>query len=372
MDSTTFSMFNTACSSPTFQNLAQGYGFGNFSVEFFGSSSGLAFANFTFNWEVWQTGLGPSSDLLTAMEWWSGTLSNGNVNGPYAPIHHRSMRVGIDSTHTWAGYKFFGPGTPSPTLNGEGGYAYVANFQAPACALAPCLLNVPHGVTIDPVGAVWTGLNDSTAQGLQTGYVYDQANYSQGWCTGQAGGCDYGLFWEQSGRYAQPYTNYPTAAAGNVLEEEIYNSYTVCASGTGGKWTMEIINTNTTGVWTKSLCLGEFKPIWAPMIYETPWLKVAGQFFYQQTPKFGPFGQVEFDDAFVNTSTALYSAAYLLLPPPGGCACNIPIQMNEKGTTINAAPSYSTPCGLSFIVLLTTSCQFIGWSSSYYDYNHLP
>lgn len=372
VDSSVLTMFNSACAQSSFQSLAQGFGAGNFSLELYTTAGGVSSSNFTFDWNTWQSGLGPSTGLLVTTEWWTGYLSNGTVAGPTSISPGRSMVNGIHASRAWAGYEYWGPGSTPPALVNESGFADAITFSPPACSGAICQLNVPGNVTIDPVAVTWTGLenvsgNPSGALLLQTGFVYDEANVSASYCTGAVGGCNYTYFWQSGPNFAHPYAGAPHTAHGHWIREQVFFSGYGGVCGTTPRWTTEVTDETIHASHSRSHCL-EFRPTYAPMIYDAPWLNVRGSYAIQQTPK---FGTSELQDSYVSTAATVYSVPTLLTPPPLGTGTSLAYTMSEKFLTYNTQESWSAPCGTSYLPWVAPSCQDVAWLTSMYDYTYV-
>jgi hypothetical protein len=391
--SSAWSMFNTACNTTAFQVLAQGPGAGNFGVEMLAISSGgsstpsvggPSYSNYTFDWQQ-----GNSSAPLADEEWWSGNLSSGHVIGPFINTAIRSMWNGGKPSKMWSGYEWWAPSASNASLpailTSESAWTKIIPFSVPVCSSPPtnCQSNVSAGTTIDPVGVVWTGLNNTSGKArlgmgtlLQTGYVYDAANPSASWCTANKSGCDYGLYWELSPSMAYAYNGAPDGILGDTLREEVFNtvSPTCIVNGKAGTyWATEIddLGPSLPRSVLHAVCLPEFMPLYAPMIYDSPYLQVAGHWHYQQTPQFSHNTPIVFQSGYVarpGTPPTLYPVVTLWGNTPPGY---YKFTMNEKLANPNTNESFVYPCGSSYLGGVSRSCQIIEWINSNYDYTYV-
>jgi hypothetical protein len=380
-------MFNTACNTTAFQVLAQGPGLGNFGLELANAASGSAsapsvpgpkYANYTFDWQQ-----GNATEPLADLEWWSGNISSGTVSGPFINAATRSMRNGGDPGKTWGGEEWWVQGTSgTAVLSNESAWTKIVLFSTPTCPLphTNCQTHVPHNTTIDPVAVVWTGLNTtpgnaSAGKGtsLQTGYVYDAAHPSAAWCIGNVSGCDYGFYFEQSGYLAHGWSGTPRGSPGDIVREEVYNTNSACSTGPGNNWAMEIDDTpllRTPRFLVHTVCLPEFKPLYAPMIYDSPFLKVAGHWQFQQTPQFSSNASVVFQSGYVVVPTippTFYSVVTLWGSSPPSVK---QYTMNEELANSNTNESFVSRCGNVYLPGIQPSCQFVEWINSTYDYTY--
>lgn len=391
VDGTIWTSFVTyICAQSAFQSLLNSTGASNLSLQLYAENStaaliagsgGPIYANITFDWESWVGG-----SLVNDLEWWTIDISNGTVAGPATSVGSATAMVdGVNPYHAWGGNEFYVQSSSGSILSLVNTTSWVriwntssGGFTVPTCTLpyaTNCQVNVPTGVTIDPIASMWTGLTAGSNAGLAaylTGYAYDAASPRAAWCTGFAKGCDYGLFyeWSPAGPVVDPvvpYSGYPHVAANDLLVENVNNTG-ICKSGLP-QWTADITDLTSGRYFHTTRCM-EFTPYFSPMILESPNTTTVAikPVVTQQTPS---FGSVEFYSGALETASGSFISVASLFPSPIGVDTLTTYEMTEYGGTVhsNTATSNTSPCGPAYNAAIATSCQTTTWYNSLYNYN---
>jgi hypothetical protein len=284
-------IFSSLCENSAFDALGASLGARNITLDLYGNSAtGIAYANYSFIWTSWHGGAAYANELS-----WSGRLSTGSISGPIAQSGDVGPTSGSDYTlynsYTWAGWEFW---LGSNTLTGESGDPQVIPMEEPASGTQE---NVPSGVIIDPVGAVWDGLTTvhggSSTSLDQTGYSYDVADPSGSYCiSGQyTGACDYGLWWEFLPTLPYPYSGNPHLGAGLSVGDELDETV---LSNVAGFYNNAIDDYTSGNIWTNTLYTDSWAPTFAEYVIEAFGSQTNGHI--QQIINF-PTLPVNFEDA---------------------------------------------------------------------------
>ena len=368
VDNATISMFRTVCSYTQFQTLVQVWGVANFSLEYYTGHDNVALeaANFTVTWAT-----ANGSVFWGYEEWWSGNLSTATISGPYTMTNAATAVSAalptMSFSKNWAGFNWTVPkpsGAPD-VLTTESAYTQVATIKNPAC----CQHNVGTH-TIDPVAAVWTGLEGAatsdtggTYQLLQTGFVYDTVNPNKNFCAvGGARSCHYGLWWEDltiastltvKRSVAFMYSGTSHARLGDVLQETVFAN----TSAPAGNYTTVVVDVTLNHTWSHTISIPNWTPTAAPFITEAANLSVNRTGFHIQ--QIANFNQTYFEYGVVcgktmgcvRTPTSSYGI----------------ITLEQLASNHNTAEAALATCP-NLLGPKTTNCQIVQWLNSNYDY----
>ena len=348
-------MFALVRGDPRFLSLLGAEGASNFSLGLSYDTRGITSAYYTFNWAA------PSG---AHTEYWVGAVAAGTVSGPFLKSYPLAYTSTTDYTN-WAGWEFWcnpGCGGASTTALGDVQADGVrATISSPPQAPA----NVPNGIFVHAVAAVWVGLSpkaDGSGGLLQTGYETDATNPT--WYS-------YTPWYEF---WPNPQYVYPGATslpAGKYVWESLawqstpgYWLAEVGVMGSGGYGWSQMVNTGTS--WT---------PYYAEQITEA--------YSYTEnvngnptaiTQQIAQFSQVGFGDSFIcsfgngcygTTDYLQYHAGqYNIAQLTQWCAFNF-FGCWSAGLNTNQNWADST-CGFYG----GSGCAQVSWVTSQFDYNY--
>lgn len=308
--------FQTVCTLPGFEGQVGNWTAANFSLEIQAFGTGIQWTNFTFTWANWTSG--HNGSLYGNTEWWP-------LNIPSNTLTRAAKLISSgDNTNygccaksmNWAGWEFYQSSTPDIEVTQD--MTKVIGFSTPATGSQS---NVPSGVAIDPVAAVWTGMSPAAGGGgdivynghalptlLQDGYTLDAYNPSRGGCANFAlTSCDDGLWWEFTGANetyspAFSYTGEPTFYTGQLVYQAVTLTDQFAATSVWTAWESSLAP-GSPGYWAHSVttCLCWYAE-YAQRMVETPTMPSPYTSVVQQFPILNSYDQ-RFEYGFTDTAT---------------------------------------------------------------------